>query len=186
MKKSKFEYNGESKTFNEILSEVSDGREVEGTVELSPWIRTLSAEEVEEIIIAHSGSLAAMESFVDDVILLGREVQPLENIRSKYKGIDYFTVTKKFMSLNNELNRDDWPYRGRRQHNFNFGEKLCMEGFQYFPDTKMMIVKFRSCDMLNKFPFDAAIMYFMAKKFCVDVKDFCFFFGSAHMYIEER
>lgn len=185
MKKSKFEYNGESKTFNDILSEVSDGREVEGTVELSPWIRILSAEEIEEIIISHSGSLAAMESFVDDVILLGREVQPLDNPKSFYCGKDYFSVCNRFMYLNQEL-RMESPYKGRRQHNFNFGEKLCMEGFQYFPDTKMMIVKFRSCDMLNKFPFDAAIMYFISKKFCVDVKDFCFFFGSAHMYIEER
>lgn len=112
-----------------------------------------------------------------DVALKGIDFKDIKG--SEYIGRDYYKLKHVFALYKYE--RTSFIVT-RRQYAYTFGEKLCMNGIQFFEDNRLCIVNFRSCDYIKKFPFDILLINSLCLHygFCID-RIFCNF-GSLHYY----
>lgn len=98
---------------------------------------------------------------------------------SEYFGSDYEKVQKSFsLYVKESIN----GLRTRRQFSYSFGEKLCMNGMQIFEDEGIIILNFRSCDYIKKFPFDLLFIKILIDDYCLNIKKVICNFGSLHIY----
>lgn len=102
---------------------------------------------------------------------------------SEYIGSDYEKVRKSFSYYNYEKT---CGILTRRQFSYSFNEKLCMNGMQIFEDEKLMILNFRSCDYIKKFPFDLYFIKKLLDDFDVNIDKIYCVFGSLHIYKGEK
>lgn len=98
---------------------------------------------------------------------------------SEYIGSDYAKVQRAFSFFAHERISGEVT---RRQYCYNFGEKLCMNGIQFFEDKKLVILNFRSCDYIKKFPFDLLFINILLNDYNVKVDKLYCVFGSLHIY----
>ena len=103
------------------------------------------------------------------------------NPKAWYNGYDYKGVLESFIEYC-FFEKKGYRNSGRRQHSFSFGEKLCMNGMQIFEDRNMLILNFRSCDAVNKLPYDLSIINSMCDDFELNISRFFCVFGSLHIY----
>lgn len=98
---------------------------------------------------------------------------------SEYFGEDYEKVQRSFSLYVKEFING---LRTRRQFSYSFGEKLCMNGMQIFEDEGIIILNFRSCDYIKKFPFDLLFIKILIDDYCLNIKKVICNFGSLHVY----
>lgn len=102
---------------------------------------------------------------------------------SEYFGEDYEKVQRSFsLYVKESIN----GLRTRRQFSYSFGEKLCMNGMQIFEDEGIIILNFRSCDYIKKFPFDLLFIKILIDDYCLSIKKVICNFGSLHIYSEDE
>ena len=102
---------------------------------------------------------------------------------SEYIGSDYYRVYRCFSFYKHEKIAGILT---RRQFSYCFDEKLCMNGMQIFEDEKLMILNFRSCDYVKKFPLDLFFIKILLDDYKVDIDKIYCIFGSLHIYKGEK
>lgn len=167
------DYNDKKKIFK------IHGRDVCNTKELSPCIVEVDVSGIRDIVmkslnyddISYSSLYIDLYSCVisSEMLWITGEVY--------YNGEDYSGVVKAFKKY-----IEDKEIRTRRQFNYHFDEKLCVHGIQFFEDLNFLVINFRSCDYINKFPIDLLLFKIMCDMYEVDIKKFYCFFGSLHIY----
>ena len=102
---------------------------------------------------------------------------------SEYIGSDYWKVHRAFSFYAHERITDTVT---RRQYSYQFDEKLCMNGMQIFEDQSLMILNFRSCDYIKKFPLDLLFIKILMDDFNVKCDKIYCIFGSLHTYDHDK
>lgn len=171
---------------NKLLIFAQHGKRIDGTRELSPAVIEMNQDAIESVVtgwlkmngIAEIDFGYVMDEFKE--FMKGRrDFTEIEG--SEYIASDYDIVNRKFSYYSFE--RDSrTQYTGRRQFNYHFNEKLCLHGMQIFEDLGTMILNFRSCDYLKKFPLDIYMMAKHCRDRGIEVHKFYCIFGSLHCY----
>lgn len=102
---------------------------------------------------------------------------------SEYIGKDYKNVRKSFTKFFVDTIDEK---KTRRQFSYQFNEDLCMNAMQIFEDRKLMIVYFRSCDYIKKFPLDLYLIKSLVDDYKVHINKIYCMFGSLHAYDEDK
>lgn len=150
------------------------GHKIEGTTERNFISLVVVRKAIDEIV-----EYKAKEG-LEKLLFNEENFDMYDNPKTWYNANDYSGIRSAFNSYEWEKNGEG--YDGRRQHSFCFGEKLCMNGIQFFEDQKMLILTFRSCDAVNKLPFDLELINIMCEVYELDIERFYCIFGSLHIY----
>ena len=160
------------------------GRRINETYELSPCVVEIKTDCIKDLVKKSLGydDFSYYLLFSDMFSCVKEKEIIYINDDVFYNGEDYSGVTKSF---DNYLSDKENKTRTRRQFNYHFNEKLCVHGVQFFEDKKFLIINFRSCDYIKKFPLDVLLFYTLCVNYDIKVDTFYCFFGSLHIYKKE-
>ena len=161
----------------------NNGEFVRLTFEVAPATVSVSFSAIEEIIkrqLEHWQVSLSYDQIVERILAVACEGINFRDIKgSEYIGDDYRRLRQVFDMYKYE--RTSFAVT-RRQYSYVFGEKLCMYSIQFFEDYKRVIVNFRSCDYIKKFPFDLLMVKALCELYKFDITRIFCNFGSLHYY----
>lgn len=76
----------------------------------------------------------------------------------------------------------DNKFATRRQFMYQLSKRSCMNEIQFFEHEGFILLNFRSCDYIKKFPFDLLLIKILIDEFNINCNKFICVFGSLHIY----
>lgn len=103
---------------------------------------------------------------------------------TEIKGSDYMAEhytgdVKAFCDYKNEREN---KLVTRRQFMYQLSKRSCMNEIQFFEEEGFIILNFRSCDYIKKFPFDLLLIKILIDEFNIKCDKIYCLIGSLHIY----